>query len=237
MPSLPDKRPGSAATVGILMLDTRFPRIPGDIGNRGTWAFPVMMRPVPGATVERVVNDRARGLIDDFVDAGLQLVAEGADGITTSCGFMSLWQRELARRLPVPVATSSLLQVPLVDRLLGGDRRAGVITANRASLSEDHLVAAGAAADTPVVGLEGSGEFARAILGDTDSLNPAVVAREVVGAAGKLVAGCPDVGAIVLECTNLGPYAADIRTATGLPVFSIVDFVCWFQAGLRPRSW
>ena len=43
-----------------------------------------------------------------------------------------------------------------------------------------------------------------------------------------------NVGAIVLECTNMAPYADDIRRATGLPVFSILTLINWFQASLSP---
>ena len=45
----------------------------------------------------------------------------------------------------------------------------------------------------------------------------------------------PDIGALVLECTNMLPFAADIRDATGLPVYSMLSFVSWFQSGLVPR--
>ena len=88
------------ASVGILMLETRFPRIPGDIGHAATWPFPVLYKVVRGATGERVTtaraNDNSTGLLDAFLSAGAELVQDGADGITTSCGFLSIYQRELA---------------------------------------------------------------------------------------------------------------------------------------------
>ena len=82
--------------VGILMLETRFPRIPGDMGNGLTWPFPVLYKVVPGATPDRVVRHRSQGLINAFLDAAAELVQLGADGITTTCGFLSLYQREIA---------------------------------------------------------------------------------------------------------------------------------------------
>ena len=102
--------------VGILMLEARFPRIPGDMGNGLTWPFPVLYKVVPGASPDRVVRDRAEGLLDAFLDAAAELVRLGADGITTNCGFLSLYQRELAAHVGVPVATSSLMQAPLIER-------------------------------------------------------------------------------------------------------------------------
>src|ERR1700756_2103097 len=99
------------ARVGILMLETRFPRIPGDMGNAGTWPFPVLYKVVPGASPYRVVCDKAAGLLDKFLDAAEELVRLGADGITTTCGFLSLYQRQIAAHVVVPVATSSLMQI------------------------------------------------------------------------------------------------------------------------------
>src|SRR5437868_12031763 len=94
------------ARLGILMLDARFPRIPGDMGNAGTWPFPVLYKVVKGASPQRVVTQNAEGLLPAFLDAAAELVQLGADGITTNCGFLSLYQAELARHVGVPVATS-----------------------------------------------------------------------------------------------------------------------------------
>ncbi|MEH0021609.1 MAG: aspartate/glutamate racemase family protein [Desulfobacter sp.] len=224
------------AAVGILMLETKFPRVHGDIGNAATWPFPVMMHCVKGASLDRVVNQRADGLLDRFVAAGQELVNLGADGITTSCGFMSLFQQELADRLPVPVASSSLLQVSMINRLLGQGRRTGIITVKKQSLSRDHLNAVGVPPDTPVMGTENGMEFTRAVLGDEDRLDTELATRDLVRAAQDLKEGHPGVGAIVLECTNMGPYAAAVRQAVNLPVYSIYSFIQWFQAGLLPRG-
>src|SRR5438045_6914104 len=147
------------ARVGILMLETRFPRIPGDMGNAETWPFPVLYKVVLGASPRRVVCERAKGLLDEFLAAADELVRLGADGITTTCGFLSLYQREIAAHVGVPVATSSLMQVPFIDRVLPPGKRVGVITISAASLTEEHLTAAGAAPKTAVVGTDNGREF------------------------------------------------------------------------------
>jgi Asp/Glu/hydantoin racemase len=224
------------AAVGILMLETKFPRIHGDIGNGNTWPFAVMLRTVKGASLDQVVNKRADGLLGSFVKEGMELVAQGADGITTSCGFMSLFQKELADRLPVPVASSSLMQVALVNQMLGSGRRTGVITVKQQSLSDDHLRAVGVPLETPIMGTENGVEFTRAVLGDEEQLNTRLAAQDLVKTGLMLKENHPVVGEIVLECTNLAPYAAEIRQATGLPVYSIYSFIQWFQAGLLPRQ-
>lgn len=223
------------ARLGILMLEARFPRIPGDMGNARTWPFPVLYRVVRGASPRRVVMERASGLLDAFLDAAEELVELGADGITTNCGFLSIYQAELAARVRVPVATSSLMQVPLVQATLPPARRVGVLTVSATTLTTDHLVAAGAPADTPVAGTEGGGEFTRVLIGDEARLDVAAAARDVLDAGRALVARHPEVGAIVLECTNMPPYAAALREALGLPVFDIYSLIAWFHAGLEPR--
>lgn len=224
------------AAVGILMLETQFPRVHGDIGNGRTWPFPVMLCTVRGASLDLVVNKRADGLLDAFVEAGLDLVAQGADGITTSCGFMSLFQQELADRLPVPVASSSLMQVAMVNATLGSDKQCGVITVKKESLSQDHLRAVGVPIDTPVMGTEHGEEFTRAVLGDENKLNIRLSTMDLVNTALTMKEKYPEVGSIVLECTNMAPYASAIRQATGLPVYTIYSFIQWFQAGLLPRK-
>src|SRR6201999_38741 len=131
------------APLGILMLEARFPRIPGDMGNAMTWPFPVLYRVVKGASPERVVLNKAAGLLPDFLDAAAELVSFGAEAITTNCGFLSLFQRELAAHVQVPVATSALLQVPWVQAMLPPGRRVGVITVSAGSLTRRHIAAAG----------------------------------------------------------------------------------------------
>jgi len=220
--------------LGILMLETGFARQPGDIGNPASFAFPVRFEVVRGAAAPRVVRDRAEGLVEPFIAAGERLVERGAVGLMTSCGFLALHQRTLAAGLPVPVATSSLLQLPLLERLLPPGRRVGVLTASATDLTPDHLTAAGAAADTPIAGLDPNGHFASVLLGSNELLDPERAAADLDEAADRLLARHPNLGAILLECTNMGPYAQRLARRTGLPIFDVVGFAHWFHRGLCP---
>jgi hypothetical protein len=224
------------ARVGILMLETRFPRIPGDPGNGNTWPFPVLYKVVPGATPDRVVRHKSQGLINAFLDAAAELVQLGADGLTTTCGFLSLYQREIANHVQVPVASSSLMQVPFIERLLPPGKRVGVLTVSAASLTPEHMIAAGADPDTPVVGTDNGREFTRCMVDDMPTLDAAAAERDIFDAGETLVAAHPNTGAIVLECTNMVPYARALSEHLRVPVYSIYTFVTWFHSGLAPRD-
>lgn len=221
--------------IGLLMLDAGFTRLPGDIGHPDTFPFPVTRRIVRGADPSRVVEGGAAGLLDAFVAGGRALVAEGAQGIATSCGFLVTLQRELAAALPVPVATSALLLWPAIQATLPRGRCVGVLTFSAEALTARHRAAAGMPFDAAVEGFAADSLF-RAVYGDRGGASDrAALEREAVAAALRLVRHHPEVGAILCECTNLPPHAAAIRTATGLPVHDAVGFVEAFARSLAPR--
>ncbi len=142
----------------------------------------------------------------------------------------------------MPVFTSSLLLVPLVHRLIGPGKRVGVMTVNAPSLTAEHLAGAGIGADIPlaVIGMETEKEFTRVMLDNELELDVDAAREEHRTIARRLVTEHPDVGAIVLECTNMPPYADDIRRETGLAVFDITSLVRMahdaIAAGLAPRA-
>lgn len=224
------------APLGILMLEARFPRILGDMGNGLTWPFPVLYKVVSGASPEKVVLNGASGLLPDFIEGAKELVRLGAEAITTNCGFLSLFQKELASAVGVPVATSSLMQVPWVQATLPPGKRVGVVTICSSSLTTAHLEAAGVPIDIPMVGTEGGREFFRVLIkGEKDDMDLQLAEQDIIEAGKALVELHPEIGAIVLECTNMPPYAAALRAEVGLPVYDIYSMVNWFHMGLRPR--
>ena len=225
------------ARLGILMLETRFPRIPGDVGNATTFPFSVLYKVVQGASSERVVKQKSEGLLDAFKEAAGELVSLGADGITTTCGFLSLLQDELSAHVGVPVATSSLMQAPFVARLLPPGKRVGIITISAESLPREHLEKAGVDPATPVVGTEGGREFTRAVVGDELEMDCAAAEQDILDAGEALTRTHDDIGAIVLECTNMGPFAHALANHVNLPVFDITTFLNWFHSGLAPRRY
>lgn len=223
--------------IGILVLDSQIPRIPGDLGNATTYDFPVTYKVVRGASIERVVNGTDPALLKPFIDAAKELEAEGCKAITTSCGFLAIFQKELAAAVNIPVFTSSLIQVKFVSMMLSPGKKVGVIVSEPKNLSKRHLDGVGIS-DIPMVikGVENSC-FIRATHTDNPSFDPDLMREQVVEAAKELVASDPDVGAIVLECTNLPPYAQAVQRATGLPVFDIITLINYVHSAIVQKEY
>ena len=203
--------------LGILMLDTRFPRPPGDVGNPQTYGragIPVRFLTVRGASPQRIVREADPALLQPFVDAARELEQEGATLLSTSCGFLAAWQPLLARAVAIPVITSSLLQVARFAR-------PGIVTIAASSLHPAVLQAAGVPAGTPVQGVQAGCEFQRRILSDDSVMDLQQAQQDVVAAALQLVQRHPQITDIVLECTNMPPYRAAIARATGRAVHDI----------------
>ncbi|MDO6587407.1 aspartate/glutamate racemase family protein [Salipiger sp. 1_MG-2023] len=224
-------------SIGILMVNSTFQRYVGDIGNASTWNFPVQYKIVHDAVPSRMTELHEASLLDPFKRAADELIEAGVDGITTTCGFLSIYQKELADYCSVPVATSSLLQVPMVERMLPTGKTVGIMTYNGDVLNGPYLDAVEVDRATPVAGIPQDSNFVRWIKEGDTSVSYETLKSEVVGTAKNFVAANPDIGALVLECTNLAPFSHWIAEATGLPVYDTVTMVNAFQASLRPRAY
>jgi hypothetical protein len=228
-------------SVGILMLDTRFPRIPGDMGNASTFPFPVLYHRVRGASPDRVVRQGQQELLPAFIEGARALEREGVRAVTTNCGFLAKFQSEVAASVSIPVFTSSLMLVPLVHRMLPPKKAVGIMTVDASSLRPEHYTGAGITKDIPTVvaGMETEKEFTRVMLDNELELDVEAARQEHLAVARRLVEGHPEIGALVLECTNMPPYRAEIQAATGLPVFDITTLVRMVHdavsQGLPPR--
>jgi hypothetical protein len=222
------------------MLDTAFDRVAGDIGHPDTFGFDTRYAVVAGASARRAVEGGARGLLEPFVAAGLRLSADGCDLITTSCGFLAVHQRALAAALPVPVVSSALLALPSLLAVLDPAARVGVVTANAGALTAAHLagvgVPAGERARVVPIGLERTAHLYPALIGDAPGPDPAIAGPEVAAAAGAAVATDASIAVLLCECTNLPPYRAELKAATGLPVIDIVAVVEAVAGALRASS-
>jgi len=211
--------------IGVISLETYFHKPPGHIKNPTSFDFPVIYRTVEGATVDRLIRERDPTLLKPFIEAARALEREGVRAITGSCGFLALHQREIADAVNVPVFVSSLIQIPLVQQMLGCRHKVGVVVANREALTEDHLKAVGVSGDNLVIaGMEDQPQFSRVILrGEGKDLDMTVFEQELIGVVEHLLEANPDVGALVLECTDLSHFAPKLHERFELPVFDLTS--------------
>ncbi len=207
--------------LGVLMLDTRFPRPVGDIGNPATFPFDVVYHTVPSALVATVVTNEElpEPLADAFLTGAQELVGRGAGLITTSCGFLSVLQERLQDELDVPVVASALNLLPALAATRGAEDSIGILTFDSTKLTDRHLpkVPCGIC----VEGIETGSEIHRVVANDEPDLDASRAEADAIEAAERLLKRAPGVSTIILECTNLAPYRDAIESVSGVPVVDI----------------
>jgi len=214
--------------IGIILLDTRFPRLLGDIGNPETFSFPVDFEKVEGAIPSRIIKERDPYLLSPFIEAARALEKRGAKAITTTCGFLALWQKEIASSVNIPLFTSSLIQVPWAYHIVCKRGRVGVLTVDASSLTQAHFRGVGAEEIPMIVrGMDSCSEFQRVYTGNNQDIDFAKAEEEIVAEVSALMKENPDVTSLVLECTNMPVFRKAIRNAVKVPVFDIIT-LCHF---------
>lgn len=223
--------------IGILILDAAYPCVPGNVGNATTYDFPVRYQEVRGASIDRLLNQRDPALKEAFVEAALDLQSRGVKAITGACGFMAYFQKEVAEAVEIPVLLSSLMQIPFMHAIGGGT--VGIITANASRLTPRHFEASNIPSHIPlaIAGMEDQKEFRESILEERGTLDSAQIEREVTEVARRLVAENPDVRTILLECSDLPPYAHAVQAATGRPVFDFITMINHVQHSVTRRPY
>jgi Asp/Glu/hydantoin racemase len=226
--------------IGILMQCDTLYRFPGDVGNATTFPFPVRYKEVHGIPGTFLQEPEPASSLGPFLTGARELEQEGVAAIVAGCGFFARFQGELSRAVDIPFFSSSLLQVPLIHCGLGCRRAIGIITANTRALTEECFEGAGwSSKQIPlaIAGLDQQPEALALLRGD-DVSDAARTRLEALLAelAVDLVGRNPAVGALVLECTNLPPFAAAIQEAVGLPVFDVVTLTTMvYEAVTRHR--
>jgi hypothetical protein len=226
-------------SIGIVCLEYYLPFIPGDVGNASTYDFPVLYHEVKGATFDAIIVRQDPAMAPLIVAAAEELVRQGAKAVTSDCGYFGAYQREVADAVPVPVFLSSLMQAPLILSTLGPTRKLAVLVANGASLSDRVLERIGVVETSRIVfrGLEDKPEFRRTVLDECGTLDVDAVEQEVVEAALEVQAEHAEIGAILLECSDLPPYSAAVQTATGLPVFDWIGFINYVHQAVAAKPY
>jgi hypothetical protein len=223
--------------VGIIVLNVGYPLIPGNVANATTFPFPVRYEIVEGADIPSLLAGDP-SLLGPSLAAAQKLVRDGCRAIVGACGYFARFQSAISGELEVPVFMSSLLQVPLILRALRQDERLGILCASAASLDAATLGQVGVSPNDAITirGLESSNEFRTAILEGKGWMDDALVEEEVVGAATQLCDDHPEVGAILLECSDMPPYAVAVQRATGRPVWDFITLIEWINAAVVRRD-
>lgn len=227
--------------VGIIYIeDVWYPYMPGNVVNGYTYDFPVRLKAVKDLTVDKLLFNSGDYLYDSILEACRELEQEGVRAISGACGFFGNFQSRLAQDCNVPVAVSSLVQLPWVSALIRSRQKIGVLTASADSISEHLFESCGVGRELQdrlvIKGLRDEKEFSCIVEGRGDFDN-GIVRQEVVSKAEELVRENPDVGAILLECSDMPPYAYAVQAATGLPVFDFITLIKWLHSGVCQKPY
>lgn len=225
--------------IGILMLDTYTPFIPGDVGNASTYDFPVRYETVDGLTVKRIFS-KDKSAYNSLFKAARNLSQQGVRAITGDCGFMAIFQKQLADELNIPVFLSSMLQVPFMNSIIAKDKKVGIISANSESLNDDSLfkeVGINDPSQLIIKGLEDKPNFNKSIIEEVGILEPEKIKKEVVNTAVQLTENHQEIDLILLECSVLPPYSKAVQKATGLPVFDYITMINYIYSTVVQKNY
>lgn len=231
--------------MGFIGVQIYFKRVSGDALNPRTWPFPLIREEVAGSTLADLVTDKEypASFLDSFVAAAQRLVTvHGCVGIITDCGFLAATQLEVAERIDVPIATSALCQLPSIFAWLPRRKGVGVVTFDAPKLTARHFETVGVV-DVKRVHVGGppeDGELRKLVLEAREVHDHEAIEKEMIQCVRDLIQAHPDIGAILLECTQMAPFAEAIQVAVKLPVYDIYTMGTWFYSGLvnrRPEAW
>ena len=224
--------------LGILVLNARYPLMPGNMAHAATFDFPVRYKVVDLPT--GWWQDLSEEKYQRFIRAAKELEAEGVRAITTGCGLFVVWQKRAAEDLHVPIFTSPLLMAPMISKVIGVQRKLGIITAAGKRLDEPHfLEASGIDKNVPfVIGeLDACSEFMDCIRHQRKAeMDTTKFQKQVVQIAKDIIQRDPAVGAFLLECSAIPPFSAAIAEETGMPVFDFVALTDMMYRALIPKT-
>jgi hypothetical protein len=227
----------SGTAIGIIHLEVWYPLLPGNVVNATTYPFPVRYKLLKGGTQDRI-HGADPAMVDLIIRAGRELQEEGVRAIVGACGYLGNFQKQVAAALDVPVYLSSLLQVPMIHQGLKPSQRIGILCADGPAVTSHLLGNCGITPEIPVavLGLEDRQEFS-SITYSKGTFNFERIQQEVVDGARQLVAEYPDIGAILLECSDMPPFAWAVQQAVKLPVFDFISMINWIFQGVTQRSY
>ncbi len=233
--TIPSGQHVTGGAIGILVLTLAYPLLPGNVANASTYDYPVLFKVLEGTDIPQILGADP-SLLDKVIEGGRELERQGARAVIGACGYFANYQKEAADALKIPTFLSSLVQIPVIRQSLKPGQKVGVICADRPSLTPSALYQCGVDdLDSLVIyGAQDLPEF-RNILDGTGHLNSHQLEQELVGLAKQMVEENPDIGAILLECSDMPPYAWAVQNATRLPVFDFITMINWIHGAVVRR--
>ena len=229
-------------TIGLVQMRVNLPMIPGNMGNASTFDFPMLYREMNAENVFDVMaNPPSQNFTDGIVEASQWLELQGVRAIMGNCGFFGSYQNVVRERINVPFFSSSLMMLPMMVQSMPGNKKVGVITANGPILKQVQAIEnCGLSLEDKenrivVMGCEEYPEFATGIMANTGRYNPTKVEAEIVSVAERMLVANNDIGAILLECTELSPHAVAVQKAVRMPVWDYTTLTRWIQSGCVRR--
>ena len=225
--------------IGILLLNARYPLMPGNMAHAASFDFPVRYKVVDLPT--GWWQDLNEEKYQTFIGAAKELQDEGVRAITTGCGLFVVWQERAAEELDIPICISPLLMAPMLSKIIGRQKKLGIITAAGRRLKEPHFLdASGIDEIMPfVIGeLDTCSEFMDCIRFQRKmEMDTVRFQQQVVQIAKDMIDKDPAIGAFLLECSDIPPFAAAISEETGLPVFDFIAMADLMYRALVPRTY
>lgn len=216
----------SGYAIGIITVDLIYPKLPGNVANATTYPFPVKYKAVSFEIEQLFAGDPA--IREQILNAARELEQEGVRAIVGACGYFAHFQKDIAEVVDIPVFMSSLCQLPMIKNAFSPKKKIAVLAASGDDLDNRILEKVGTDTDRLIVQNIGSLESFSSIRWGRPEIDNGKLKADLAEIAVKLVEDNPDIGAILLECSDLPPYAKAIQAATGLPVFdfnTMIDLV------------
>ena len=216
--------------LGIIILDDVYPGFPGDVRNASAFPFPIQYEIAERVDIWALVHEEDKSPCrEPILCAAKKLESMGCRAIAAECGYFAYFQQDVAAHVDVPVFMSSLLQVPWAQQLIGPDKVVGILAARQAQLADEHLEAVGVqiGSNYVITGAEDDGrcpEFENLWYAPTRPEVPEAyydkAETEFVGVAIDFFHAYPKMGAMMLECTGMQPFARAIQREIDIPIFS-----------------
>ena len=213
--------------IGIIAIDLEYPKLPGNVVNASTYDFPVLYEKVSFEIEALFRGDEE--IKEGIVNAAKKLEAEGVRAIIGACGFFAHFQEDVKEAVKVPVYLSSLCQLPSIKVGLKKGQKVAVIAASGESVTDSLLSAVGGSMEDIEVFDVGSMESFAPIRWGKHELDNGRLTEDMRALGARIREEHPEIGAILLECSDLPPYAWAVQEGSGLPGYDFISLIRWVK--------